>query len=220
VAPGLIDTPLHDRMPAEARKAMYEKTQTGLPARRKGRSDIMTTCNMHYADATELAALIRSRQLSPVEVVRAHIDRIETLNPKLNAIVTLVADRALEAAKTAETAVMNADKLGPLHGVPFTTKDALDTAGVLTQRGSPIFKGRIPDTDATSVARFKAAGAILIAKTNLPEFSYATETDNLLTGRANNPWNLDSGGHVADRDWKRCRDLGTRAGRPHRDCRA
>jgi aspartyl-tRNA(Asn)/glutamyl-tRNA(Gln) amidotransferase subunit A len=143
-----------------------------------------------YYDATKLAELIRTRKLSPVEVVQAHLDRIEAVNPKLNAIVT-VADDALEAAKAAEAAVMAGDELGPLHGVPITVKDSIDTAGVLTQRGSPIFKGRIPTTDAVSVARMKSAGAILLAKTNLPEFSYSTETDNLLTGRANNPWNLD-----------------------------
>jgi aspartyl-tRNA(Asn)/glutamyl-tRNA(Gln) amidotransferase subunit A len=146
---------------------------------------------MNYADATELAALIRSKQVSPVEIVQSHLDRIQAVNPKLNAIVTLVAEWALEAARSAETAAIAGGDLGPLHGVPFTVKDALDTAGVPTQRGSPIFKGRIPEIDATSVARFKNAGGILLAKTNLPEFSYATETDNLLTGRANNPWNLD-----------------------------
>ena len=100
------------------------------------------------------------------------------MNAKINAIVTVV-DGVLAAAKTAEAAVLAGDDLGPLHGVPITAKDSIDTAGVLTQRGSPIFKGRIPDTDATSVARLKSAGAILLAKTNLPEFSYSTETDNL-----------------------------------------
>jgi aspartyl-tRNA(Asn)/glutamyl-tRNA(Gln) amidotransferase subunit A len=143
-----------------------------------------------YSDATKLAQLIRTRAVSPVEVMQAHLDRIEALNPKLNAIVT-VADHALETARAAEAAVMAGNELGPLHGVPITAKDSIDTAGVLTQRGSPIFRGRIPKTDATSVARLKRAGAILLAKTNLPEFSYSTETDNLLTGRANNPWNLD-----------------------------
>ncbi|HEY8753618.1 MAG TPA: amidase [Arthrobacter sp.] len=143
-----------------------------------------------YFDATKLAELIRTRELSPVEVVQAHLDRIEAVNPQLNAIVT-IADGALEAAKAAEAALMTGDELGPLHGVPITAKDSIDTAGVLTQRGSPIFKGRIPESDATSVARLKSAGAILLAKTNLPEFSYSIETDNLLTGRANNPWNLD-----------------------------
>jgi len=102
-----------------------------------------------------------------------------------------LADGAKEAARKAEAAVMSGARLGPLHGVPFTVKDAIDTAGVLTQRGSPIFKGRIAEADATAVARLKAAGGILIAKTNTPEFAYSVETDNLLTGRTNNPWNLD-----------------------------
>ncbi|WP_422929233.1 amidase [Singulisphaera sp. PoT] len=141
-------------------------------------------------DATKLAEMIRGREVSPVEVVRAHLDRIEAVDPKINAIVT-VAEGALEAARAAEAAVLAGEELGPLHGVPFTAKDSIDTAGVLTQRGSPIFRGRIPEADATSVARLKAAGGILLAKTNLPEFSYSTETDNLLTGRTNNPWNLD-----------------------------
>lgn len=141
-------------------------------------------------DATELAELIHSRQLSPVEVVRAHLDRIDAVNPAINAVVT-VAEQALADAEDAEAAVRRGEELGPLHGVPFTVKDSIDTAGVLTQRGSPIYAGRIPVTDAVSVARMKAAGAILLAKTNLPEFPYATETDNLLTGRSNNPWNLD-----------------------------
>jgi aspartyl-tRNA(Asn)/glutamyl-tRNA(Gln) amidotransferase subunit A len=120
-----------------------------------------------YSDATKLADLIRTRQVSPVEVVQAHLDRIEAVDPQINAIVTL-ADGALEAARRAEAAVLAGEKLGPLHGVPFTAKDSIDTEGVLTQRGSPIFKGRLPDRDATSVARMKRAGAILLGKTNLP----------------------------------------------------
>ncbi len=141
-------------------------------------------------DATRLAGAIASRELSPVEVVQAHLDRIAEVNPRVNAIVTLAAN-ALDTARKAEAGVKSGAKLGPLHGVPFTVKDSLDTEGVPTQRGSPIFKGRIPDADATAVARLKAAGGILIAKTNLPEFAYSIETDNLLTGRTNNPWNLD-----------------------------
>ncbi len=142
-----------------------------------------------YTDATELAELIRTREVSPVEVMKAHLDRIEAVNPKINAIVT-IADRALASAKAAETAVLQGEPLGPLHGVPFTSKDSIDTAEVMTQRGSPIFKGRMPETDATSVARLKKAGGILLAKTNQPEFSYWIESDNLLTGRTNNPWDL------------------------------
>lgn len=140
-------------------------------------------------DATKLAELIRAREISPVEVMQAHLDRIEAIDPTINAIVT-VAEGSLDAAKAAEAAVMAGEELGPLHGVPFTVKDSIDTAGVLTQRGSPIFRGRTPDRDATSVARLKKAGGILLAKTNLPEFSYWIESDNLLSGRSNNPWDV------------------------------
>jgi aspartyl-tRNA(Asn)/glutamyl-tRNA(Gln) amidotransferase subunit A len=143
-----------------------------------------------YHDATKLAELIRTKQVSPVEVVQAHLDRIEAVNPNINAIVAVAQD-ALQAAKVAEAAVLAGRELGPLHGVPFSAKDSFDTAGVLTQLGSPIFKGRIPDTDAPSIARMKNAGGILLAKTNLPEFSYWIESDNLLSGRTLNPWNLD-----------------------------
>ena len=143
-----------------------------------------------YLDATRLAALIRAREISPVEVMQAHLNRIDEVNPKLNAIVT-VADSALDAARAAEAAMRASTTSASLHGAPFTVKDSIGTAQVLTQRGSPIFRGRMPDTDAVAVARMKGAGADLLAKTNLPEFSYSTETDNLLTGRANNPWNLD-----------------------------
>lgn len=145
--------------------------------------------DIYYSDATQLASLIRSREISPVEVVQVHIDRINATNSDVNAIVTMAED-ALIQAKAAERAVLNGDELGPLHGVPFTVKDSIDTAGVLTQRGSPIFKGRRPTEDATSVARLKKAGGILLAKTNLPEFSYWIESDNLLSGRSNNPWDL------------------------------
>ena len=143
-----------------------------------------------YSDATTLAGMIRRREVSPVDVVQAHLDRIDAVNPQLNAIVT-VADGALDAARAAEKALLTGDDLGPLHGVPFTVKDSIDTKDVLTQRGSPIFRGRLPDVDAVSVTRLKGAGAIVLAKTNLPEFSYSTESDNLLTGRSNNPWNLE-----------------------------
>src|ERR1700710_408851 len=147
------------------------------------------TCKIIQMDASRIAQLIANRELSPVEVMQAHLDRIAEVNTKVNAIVTMV-DGALDAAKNAEAAAQPVARLGPLHGVPFTVKDGIDTAGVLTQRGSQIFKGRVPATDATVVARLKAAGAILMAKTNPPEFSYSIETDNFLTGQTNNPWNL------------------------------
>ncbi len=99
---------------------------------------------IHYLDATELAARIKTKQLSPREVVQTHLERISAVNPKVNAIVTLMADEAVAAAKVAETAVMNGATLGPFHGVPFTIKDSIDTAGILTQRGSRLFAGNIP----------------------------------------------------------------------------
>ncbi|SNS69757.1 aspartyl-tRNA(Asn)/glutamyl-tRNA(Gln) amidotransferase subunit A [Asanoa hainanensis] len=153
------------------------------------------TTELNHLDATAIAELIRTGQVSSAEVVQAHLDRIEAVDSKTNAIVTL-ADGALDAARKADQALASGAEVGPLHGVPFTSKDSFDTAGVATQRGSPIFAGRVPDTDATAVARMKDAGAILLAKTNLPEFSYWIESDNLLTGRTNNPWDLDrsSGG--------------------------
>src|SRR6476620_4440357 len=105
-----------------------------------------------YSDATKLAELISTREISPVEVMKAHLDRIEAVNPRVNAIVT-IADSALESARAAEAAVLRGDELGPLHGVPFTAKDSIDTAQVQTQRGSLLFKGRTPETDATTIAR-------------------------------------------------------------------
>jgi aspartyl-tRNA(Asn)/glutamyl-tRNA(Gln) amidotransferase subunit A len=152
---------------------------------------IADTSAIHYLEGTALAALIRTRQLSSREVVQAHLDRIQAVNPKINAVVTLMAEQALTSANAADKAVASGAPLGALHGVPFSIKDALDTAGVLTQRGSKLFAGNIPDKDATAVARFKAAGGIPLMKTNLPEFSAWTESDNRVTGRTNNPWNLE-----------------------------
>jgi aspartyl-tRNA(Asn)/glutamyl-tRNA(Gln) amidotransferase subunit A len=152
---------------------------------------ITDTSAIHYQEATALAALIRTKQLSSREVVQAHLDRIHAVNPQINAVVTLMAEQALATADTADRAVTSGAPLGPLHGVPFSIKDSLDTAGVLTQRGSKLFAGNIPDKDATAVARFKAAGGIPLMKSNLPEFSAWTESDNRLTGRTNNPWNLE-----------------------------
>jgi aspartyl-tRNA(Asn)/glutamyl-tRNA(Gln) amidotransferase subunit A len=153
--------------------------------------NIRETRPLYYQDATTLAAHIRTKQLSSREVVQAHLDRIGAVNPKINAVVTLMAEDALKSADAADKAVTSGGPLGPLHGVPFSIKDALDTAGVLTQRGSKLFAGNIPDRDATAVSRFKAAGGIPLMKTNLPEFSAWTESDNRVTGRTNNPWNLE-----------------------------
>jgi len=140
-----------------------------------------------YLSATELAEHIRSKDLSPVEVVTAHLDRIDALNHKLNAVVTL-ADGAIEDARKAEDAVMRGAPLGALHGVPFTSKDSLDGEGVRTTRGSMLFKDHMPAQDATAAARLKQSGGIFLGHTNVPEFVFWFETDNLVFGRTENPW--------------------------------
>lgn len=158
---------------------------------------------IYYQEATTIAQLIRNKEISSVEVVQAHLDRIAAINPQINGIVTNMGEYALKAAVLADKAVANGDALGPLHGVPFSIKDAIDTEGIATKRGSKIFEDFIPKKDATVVARMKNAGAIALIKTNIPEFSAHWESDNLVTGRSNNPWDLDrtpggsSGGEAA-----------------------
>jgi len=148
-----------------------------------------------WLDATELARLVAAGEVSPVEVVQAHLDRIEAIDKGVNAFVTVLAEQALDAAGGRPT--------GPLGGVPFTVKDSFDTAGVRTTRGSLLFADHVPADDATAVARLRGAGGILLGKTNLPEMSYWTETDNLVAGRSLNPYDPErtpggsSGGEAA-----------------------
>ena len=139
--------------------------------------------------ARELAQLIRTRAVSPVEVLDAFLAVIEALNPKLNAIVTLAAEQARDAARLAESAVMKGDPLGPLHGLPIAVKDVTPTAGIRTTFASPLFKDYVPTEDAEAVRRLKAAGAIVLAKTNTPEFACGANTNNVLFGPTRNPWN-------------------------------
>jgi amidase len=139
--------------------------------------------------ARELASLIRSRAASPVEVLDAHLVEIRRKNPKLNAIVTLAADQALVAARAAEDAVMQGTALGPLHGLPIGIKDVTVTAGIRTTFGSPLFEDNVPAEDAEVVRRLKTAGAIVLAKTNTPEFATGANTVNELFGATRNPWN-------------------------------
>jgi amidase len=145
--------------------------------------------------ATTLAELIRSRRASPVEIVQAHLDRIQRINPKLNAIVTLDPD-LIEQARKAETAVMRGDALSPLHGVPVTIKDTIETAGLRTTSGSLMRAEFVPTRDAPSVTRLKAAGAIILGKTNAAEMAMDYTADNPVFGRTNNPYdvNLTPGG--------------------------
>src|SRR5690349_9420594 len=149
----------------------------------------MATDGLTRKSARELAALIRTRAISPVEVLDAHLAVIERLNPKLNAIVTLAADQARIAARAAEDAVMRGTAVGPLHGLPIGIKDVTLTAGIRTTFGSPLYKDNVPAEDAEVVRRLKAAGAIVLAKTNTPEFATGANTVNPVFGATRNPWN-------------------------------
>ena len=146
--------------------------------------------SIFWASATELAERIRSKEISPVEVVQAHLDRIAAVNPAVNAVVAVMED-SLDRARAAEKAVVAGESLGPLHGVPFTIKDCVNTAGIRTSGGSLLFKDNVPTADAIVVERLRGAGGIMIAKTNLPEFALDAETSNRIFGRTVNPWNPD-----------------------------
>ncbi|MFQ5934010.1 MAG: amidase [Dehalococcoidia bacterium] len=146
---------------------------------------------LYYLSAAKLARSIRTKEVSSREVVEAHLRRIEEVNPKLNAVVQFTADSALDEAQKADEALASGNDLGPLHGVPVTFKDAFETAGVVSTGGIKGREGFVPTEDATVVARLRNAGAILLGKTNLPELGMAWETDNLVYGRTNNPYDLD-----------------------------
>ena len=141
-----------------------------------------------WAPMTELARMIATKAVSPVEVVRAHLDRIAALDGSLRAYITVCGDAALETAKAAEGRLMAGGALGPLHGVPYALKDLYDTAGVRTTGGSRIFADRVPTSDATVVRRLAEAGAILLGKLNMVEFAYGPEGLNPHYGHARNPW--------------------------------
>jgi amidase len=139
--------------------------------------------------AAELAAMIRGRQVSTREVVQAHLDRIEAVNPQVNAVVRVLASQALAAADAADQAVVDGTGLGPLHGVPFTVKENVDLAGTPTTQGVPALAEAVASVDAPHVERLRAAGAIPIGRTNLPDFALRVHTDSALHGPTRNPWN-------------------------------
>src|SRR6202171_2520949 len=147
------------------------------------------TDNLSRKTAVELASLMATRAVSPVEVLDAHLATIARVNPKLNAIVTLVADAARVWEKQAKPAVMRGDKLGSLPACPVATKDGTPPAGIRTTYGSPLFADNVPTEDAEAVRRLKAAGAIVLGKTNTPEFAAGANTFNDVFGVTRNPWN-------------------------------
>jgi aspartyl-tRNA(Asn)/glutamyl-tRNA(Gln) amidotransferase subunit A len=159
--------------------------------------------DLHWKSASELAALIRKRELKPSELMKATIARIEALNPKLNAFCAMRAEEALFEARAMDEKIARGQEVGPLPGLPLGVKDLEDAAGLPTTFGSVPFKNREPKEDSVQVARLRAAGAIVVGKTNAPEFGYVNFTKNRLFGTTRNPWNLErtpggsSGGSAA-----------------------
>lgn len=143
-----------------------------------------------FLDAVELAALLRTKQLSAREVMAAHLEQIARVNPSVNAIVTFVADQAMAGAASADEALVRGQPAGPLHGLPLAHKDLFATKGIRTTLGSPIYRDDVPTADAAIVARGKAAGAITIGKTNTPEFGLGSQTFNPVFGQTLNPYDL------------------------------
>ena len=146
---------------------------------------------LDYAPATDLVEAIRTRRLSPVEVLEDVLQRAERLQPSLHPFMTIDADRARDAARDAEAAVTRGDSLGPLHGLPVSVKDLEPTAGLRTTYGSKFFEDFVPDFDGAVAGRLRSAGAILFAKSNTPHFGYKDLCDNLLGPPTRNPWNLE-----------------------------
>ncbi|MEW6403911.1 MAG: amidase [Chloroflexota bacterium] len=144
-----------------------------------------------FLTVRHLARLIRERQSSAVEVLEAHLRHIAQHNVKLNAIVTLDEEGARRRAQAADAALARGEIWGPLHGIPVTIKDSFETLGLRTTSSHPPLSNYIPKQDATPVARWRAAGAIILGKTNLPELAGDAQTDSPIFGRTNNPWNLD-----------------------------
>src|SRR6185437_8337370 len=159
--------------------------------------------DLNFLPAVVLAKKIREHSLSPVEVLEAHLARIERLNPILNAFVQVESDAARRAAREAEATITRREKIGPLHGIPISIKSAIDVKGMRCEAGTKLRAGLIAECDAPLVERLRSAGAIILGTTNTPELLMAWETDNLIYGRTNNPWDLSrtaggsSGGEAA-----------------------
>jgi amidase len=158
-----------------------------LPAKLSAEPDATSFC---FTSAVEMASLIQAKKLSAREALAEHLKQIGRVNPKVNAVVTLVADQATAAAARADEMQAHGETLGPLHGLPVAHKDLIDTAGVRTTYGSPLFKDHIPTQDNLLVARMRAAGAIFLGKTNVPEFGAGSQTFNRVFGATHNPYDL------------------------------
>jgi len=150
----------------------------------------MTSTDITALTLTEAAELIRGRKLSPAELTEAYLDRIEKLNPKINAYVTVTAERARADARRATDEIARGGYRGPLHGIPVALKDLFETAGVRTTAGSKFFADYVPAADSTAAKRLRDAGSVLLGKLNTHEFAYGVTTDNPHFGATRNPWDL------------------------------
>ena len=146
------------------------------------------TDDLCFTPATELAPLIHSKALSPVELMDAVLARVEACEPRINAFATLTAEQAREAARRSEAALMQGDATGALFGLPVTIKDLTETAGIPTERGSHAWKGYVPTVDAPVVSRLAKSGAISLGKTTISEFAWTGVSWSPLTGITSNPW--------------------------------
>src|SRR5437660_1303275 len=181
-----------DRIAAESHRDVLTRMQNSSQ-----------TNDLAFLSLTELSELIRSRKVSPVEVTRNILERIERLNPALDAFITVTRDVAMKSAQEAELEIQQKKWRGPLHGVPIAVKDLFDTAGIKTTAGSAVFKDRVPEQDAEVIRRLKSAGAVLLGKTNMHEFAFGGSSLVTYFGGVHNPWDLDriaggsSGGSAA-----------------------
>ncbi len=159
--------------------------------------------DLNFLSAVSMAEQVRKKKTSPVELIEAHLQQIERINPSLNAFVHIDTDRPRRDARAAEAAVMSGKTLGPLHGVPVSIKSSINVAGLRCEAGTRLRAGFVASEDAPLVERLRNAGAIVLGVTNTPELLMAWETDNLLYGRTNNPWDItrtaggSSGGEAA-----------------------
>lgn len=172
VATAAIGGPVHTRLPF------------GESQQRSAANDLC------YLSAVELVSLMRLGKVSAREVMAAHLAQVERVNPKVNAIVTLVAERAMADAARADEALARGGPMGVLHGLPVAHKDLVDTAGIRTTRGSPFYRDHLPTRDALLVTRIRAAGAVTVGKTNTPEFGAGSQTFNTIFGATRNPYDL------------------------------
>jgi len=174
---------------ASAPSGRQRTSRTDVSTRRDDTMRAMSDADLIWRSALEIRDLVRKKDVSPVEVTEAALARLETVDPVLNAFCLVAADAARAAAREAEIAVVKGEPLGALHGVPVSIKDVLATRGLTTTGGSRLFAAHVPEQDAIPVARLRAAGAVILGKTNTSEFGHKAVTENPLFGVTRNPWN-------------------------------